>query len=514
MVLPSSGVISVNDFATEYEIGTGSPVGFDRIKTISTNWSGTSIGMDQLYSLDRDDLVGNSATTKSVTGSGASFSTFAERYIMTFRVAVGLSATVDGNIVNTGNVNSQGVAIYTWNGTLYARAGDGNISNSGDAEVSFAIPSGWTTSQIRVVVVTFCTNESFLKDQHGQNLLVVDGILRDQSTSVRFQRVTSSSEGGKTGQVNTPGYGVYTRMSNNELAYEAPSAIISAQVWYDRLGYIPGYNTAGSSKGNYFIYENSNAYIVFTERSSRTFGLYDIGPNTRPAVRYLMVGGGGGSGGNRQLGGGGGGGILFDDTGVTLASGTYTVSVGDGGSRDNPGDNGDNTTFHTYTALGGGGGGSISAKFTHPGQNGGTGGGGGADEDGSTTTVGGTGSQGGDGGDGSIYSGDGYGGGGGGGGASGQDGMQGQTSGKPVRPWGSGGNGTQYPWGHLGETATYYGGGGAGWDSDATERALGGGGVDGGDEDGEDVYGGGGSNNGDGGSGNVTIRLPWTIPTS
>lgn len=511
MVLPSSGAISVNDIATEYEIGTGTPIGFDRIKTISTNWSGASIGMDQFYSLDRDDLVGNSSPNKSVAGLGT-FSSFTTRYTMSFRVAVGLSATTDGNIVNTGNVNSEGVAIYTWNGKLYARAGDGNISNSGDGEVSFTIPVSWTTDQIRIVVVTFCLNTSVNNEELGTNLLFVDGILRNQSTVTRFEKVTSSTEGGKTGVVNTAGYGVKTRMSNNDLSYETPSAIISAQVWYDRIGYVPSYNTGG--KGNYFIYENSNVYIVFTSTSTQTLGLYDIGPNALPDVRYLMVGGGGAGGKEGQSGGGGGGGILFDDTGVALAAGTYTVNVGDGGRDNNPGQNGDDTTFHTYTALGGGGGGSISAKNNFPGQNGGTGGGGAARDSDSSTSVGGTGSQGGDGGDGSIYSGQGYGGGGGGGGASGQDGMQGQRLGKPVRPWGSGGNGTQYSWGHLGETATYYGGGGAGQNSDATERALGGGGLEGSQRDGEDVYGGGGGYNNKGGRGHITIRLPWTIPTS
>lgn len=513
MVLPSSGAISVNDIATEYEIGTGTPIGFDRIKTISTNWSGASIGMDQFYSLDRDDLVGNSTPTKSVAGLGT-FSSFATRYTMSFRVAVGLSATTDGNIVNTGNVNSEGVAIYTWNGKLYARAGDGNNSNSGDGEVSFTIPVSWTTDQIRIVVVTFCLNTSVNNEELGTNLLFVDGILRNQSTVTRFEKVTSSTEGGKTGVVNTAGYGVKTRMSNNDLSYEAPSAIISAQVWYDRIGYVPSYNT-GTVKGNYFIYENSNVYIVFTSTSTQTLGLYDIGPNALPDVRYLMVAGGGGGGDSGQSGGGGGGGILFDDTGVALAAGTYTVNVGDGGRHGDPGDNGDDTTFHTYTALGGGGGGSISAKNNFPGQNGGTGGGGAARDSDSSTSVGGTGSQGGDGGDGSIYSGSGYGGGGGGGGASGQDGQDGRSA-SLLSGYGTGGDGTQYSWGHLGETAAYYGGGGAGQNSDASERSLGGGGWAGPGDNriGEDIYGGGGTDKDDGGSGHATFRIPWTLPTS
>jgi len=529
MVLPSSGAISVNDFATEYEIGTGSPIGFDRIKTISTNWSGTSMGMDQLYSLDRDDFVGKSALNISVVpvnGLGT-FSSFANRQTLTFRVAVGLSATTNGNIVNTGNLTAQGVAIYTWNGVLYARGGAGT-SNGGNSEVSFTIPNDWTTDQIRIVVVTFCSKyvDDDLLNQNifGSNLLFVDGILRGQSRSTSYPNPTQSFVGGKTSVVNTVGYGVRTRMTNNELSYGAPTAIKSAQVWYDHPGYLPGYTEDGTATGDYFIYENSNVYHVITGQEGKefnpvaTFGIYDIGPNTRPDVRYLMVAGGGGAGDAGWQGGGGGGGILFNNTGVALAAGTYTVTLGDGGERRNPGYNGDNTTFHTYTALGGGGGGSIkTATKNFPGQNGGTGGGGAADTETSITTVGGTGSQGGDGGDGSIYNGVGYGGGGGGGGAGGQDGMDGERLAKPVRPWGSGGNGTQYSWGHLGETATYYGGGGAGEGSDATERSLGGGGFGGGsslERAGADIYGGGGSARDDGGSGIAVFRLPWTLPTS
>ena len=500
MVLPSSGAISVNDFATEYEIGTGSPISFDRIKTISTNWSGTSMGMDQLYSLDRDDLVGKSAPDISVVpvnGLGT-FSNFIQRHTTTFRVAVGLSATTNGNIVNTGNLTTQGVAIYTWNGVLYARGGDGDVSNQGSAEVSFTIPSDWTTNQIRIVVVTFSTksvNDSLLNQRiFGSNLLFVDGILRGQSRSTTTALPTQSGAGGKTSVVNTVGYGVKTRMTNNELSYGAPTAIKSAQVWYDHPGYLPGYTEDGVGNGDYFIYENSNVYHAITiGGGGAIFGIYDIGPNTRPAVRYLMVAGGGGGGDSVKSGGGGGGGILFNDTGVTLASGTYAIVIGSGGRRRI---SGDNTTFHTYTALGGGFGG--NGKISATGGNGGSGGGG------LLTNAGGTGSQGGDGATGDS----GRGGGGGGGGASGQDGGVPTGDGNG----GNGGDGTQYPWGHLGETATYYGGGGSG---EGAVGGLGGGGGGNPRSDGYRPYGGGGNaDSREGGDGHVTIRLPWTLPTS
>ena len=94
-------------------------------------------------------------------------------------------------------------------------------------------------------------------------------------------------------------------------------------------------------------------------------------------VEYLVVGGGGGGGGWSTAGGGGAGGFLSGDT--RLAAGTYTVTVGAGGTR------GDNSSSRTGTtggnsqlgsslvAYGGGGGGSAS---NINGLNGGSGGGG------------------------------------------------------------------------------------------------------------------------------------------
>ena len=72
-------------------------------------------------------------------------------------------------------------------------------------------------------------------------------------------------------------------------------------------------------------------------------------------ARVLVVAGGGGGGD----GGGGAGGYLYDSA-HTLTSGTYTVSVGNGGSGNSSGTvdpgNGQNSTFDTLTAHGGGGG--------------------------------------------------------------------------------------------------------------------------------------------------------------
>lgn len=97
----------------------------------------------------------------------------------------------------------------------------------------------------------------------------------------------------------------------------------------------------------------------------------------------LLVVGGGGSGGNHSTtngnGGGGAGGLLYG-TGITLAGGAYTVTVGAGGaaipnSTASNGNKGSSSTFGIYTAQGGGGGGSSGVAVNQAVMAGGSGGG-------------------------------------------------------------------------------------------------------------------------------------------
>ena len=103
--------------------------------------------------------------------------------------------------------------------------------------------------------------------------------------------------------------------------------------------------------------------------------------------KYLVVAGGGG-GGAPYGGGGGAGGVRYSDkTGephsysLSLAAGTYSVVVGDGGvggvgPSTTASANGDNSSFATISATGGGRGGGNAASGSPTGGNGGSGGGG------------------------------------------------------------------------------------------------------------------------------------------
>jgi len=127
--------------------------------------------------------------------------------------------------------------------------------------------------------------------------------------------------------------------------------------------------TAGSFK--YHLFTSSSSFIV------------SAGTTT---VNYLVVGGGGG-GGDRHGGGGGGGGVLTGSW--TVSAGTYTVTVGLGGTggyyetaNSSPtgsgikgGDSSLSGTGISVTAYGGGGGGTYDGNPTGTVGSGGGGGG-------------------------------------------------------------------------------------------------------------------------------------------
>ena len=237
---------------------------------------------------------------------------------------------------------------------------------------------------------------------------------------------------------------------------------------------------------------------------------------------YLVVAGGGGGGQDRGGGGGAGGlrttygtlsgGGASAESDLTLAAGTYTITVGSGGTPNaynSTTTNGADSVLGSITSLGGGGG---SGGGTAPtGADGGSGGGGGTNN---TETGGsGTANQGFAGGtaDGTD--------GGGGGGAT-AVGTKGDGNGTPSSGiGGNGGNGLNVSITDVG--VTYAGGGGAGSSGTAGTAGTGGGGNGcGGNSSctatsgtantgggGGGNGGGGGGSGGNGGSGIVVLRL-------
>ena len=218
-------------------------------------------------------------------------------------------------------------------------------------------------------------------------------------------------------------------------------------------------------------------------------------------LRYLVVAGGGGGGfnnGNYENGAGGGGGGLLTSTGYSVSHSTnYTVTVGAGGvgTGSGPTNNGANSVFSTFTAIGGGGG---SGSTDNNGGTGGSGGGGVAW--GGTAGANGTAGQGNAGGAGS--SGTAVTGGSGGGGGAGGTGTAGSG--------GTGGNGGVGLASDITGGGLYYAGGGGAYNGGS--GGSGGGGTANGTAGGTNTGGGGAGqrngNGGAGGSGIVILRYP------
>lgn len=152
------------------------------------------------------------------------------------------------------------------------------------------------------------------------------------------------------------------------------------------------YTTSGGTVSALTAIAGTNdAYISITGTTTLTL-------NKSATIDLFMIGGGGGGG--KTHAGGGGAGAYYYNTSLNFNSGTYTITIGSGGSgatnNSDNGTNGGNTLISSggtnlYLVNGGGrGGGSDgtggSGTTSRSGKNGGCGGGGGSYNGGSTPT--------------------------------------------------------------------------------------------------------------------------------
>jgi len=292
-------------------------------------------------------------------------------------------------------------------------------------------------------------------------------------------------------------------------------------------GFIAGPSSSGGTE------EETNNYMIhtFTNETSSTDGDFTLLKPT--SVEILMVGGGGGGGGGRAGGGGGAGSIFYLDQSTAtfrkMPAGTYKVTVGAGGTQNNPGGNtvvegldgqllyaGDPYNRPFYTIAPGGGRGGGGEGQTTNGGNGGSGGGGGFKgyraggghryNPHTGVNLGNNGLFGAPGG---RSSGSNYIGGGGGGGAVGNGGNTYRNPRGGYIGGGAGGAGKEFA---ISGTAKHYagGGGGRGQQYSTGTGGIGGGGNGGSDGGGQTAgtaqTGGGGGANRSGGSGIVIFK--------
>jgi len=254
-------------------------------------------------------------------------------------------------------------------------------------------------------------------------------------------------------------------------------------------------NILNASGGDSVIVANGTRIHMYTTVQTTTFVV-----NRTVAVNILIVAGGGAGGrnisnNNRAGGGGGAGGLIY--VSQTLTPGTYNVTVGDGGTATGgTGNNGGNSVFWTYTAIGGGGGGRAYDGGGSAGNSGGSGGGGGDVNGGAGGGTSGQGNAGGASSTTNIGNGNG---GGGGGGAGGAGALCSNSSGPAA-----GGSGLSYS---ITGTAVTYSTGGAGgvnYIDSTTSGAA---------NTGNGGYGTRNTTPGNGGSGIVIIAYSYTAST-
>jgi hypothetical protein len=331
-----------------------------------------------------------------------------------------------------------------------------------------------------------------------------DTFLENINTKAKFfNKIFDTSTSVTTGNFLVSQSGLISNLEFNKLGYSTADVTTSETIL----------NT--SEEPSFSIIKNNQPEDIYEIVEYKYNGSGDFTPYDKTFLAdticdILIVAGGGGGGMNAGAGGGAGGLILLEKT--KLVAGTYNITVGKGGAGGTTwhvntlASNGANSSFGSYTAIGGGAG--VNSGGAN-GNSGGSGGGAGNDGSGNRTGGAGTAGQGFKGGDGTVPGGwERTGGGGGGAGAAGQ------TSVSTTRA-GNGGVGRNMSalFGTSVGQAGWFAGGGAGGVHGGTGGigGMGGGGNE--NTDGADGTGGGGgaARNGSGagrrgGSGIVILR--------
>jgi len=338
--------------------------------------------------------------------------------------------------------------------------------------------------------------------------------------NVGFTGSTGAGYTGSAGSTGTVGY-TGSRGVDGVTTTTTVAAVTTIIGTTSTTAGIPGFANKGYTGALNDAYTLSNGDLYVWKGG-------DTAGSTSTIIEYLIVAGGGAG----AYGGGGGGGVLTTSGYVVSAGSPVSLSVGDGGVDANGG----NSTFGSFTAIGGGRGGSSRASA---GASGGSGGGASFDYGNAAGGAGaGTTGQGYRGGYGSSGGGDASAGGGGGAGGVGTGGYANGTnlaSGSTGAGGGAGGIGLLSS---ISGTSTYYGGGGGGGANvnggnigNAAPGGLGGGGAGSTTASGTTQAGtegtpntGGGGGGGDpevatssfrrGGSGIVIIRYADTYPAA
>ena len=186
----------------------------------------------------------------------------------------------------------------------------------------------------------------------------------------------NQARGGGSGDINQTGGGVDGGSGGGGSHHGTTNTIRSSGLKIDSTSADKITYQTLASGGIITTYTDNNIfYVTHTFTSSGTFTANSNITN----IDYLIVGGGGagsgGQGGSYEGAGGGAGGLVYR-TNQTFTAGTYSITIGNGGSGANRGneDDGDDSVITGKDTAKGGGKGAQYA--TDDGNNGGSGGGG------------------------------------------------------------------------------------------------------------------------------------------
>lgn len=297
MTIPTTGPVSFSDIASEYGLNQNN-VSMRRLSSIA------GIAYTQVSNLRGKnywDKVGSSTPTNTFSGTGSA-GTNIDGTEVVIRSILDMDDTTSNIIYETGG-SGLGVCVYGYNGTVYARAGAGKV-DVGDTEVSFPIPSDWTTSESKEILVCLDVTGTY-------STLWVDGLRRSTDVSTSNTNVAGGNKGG-TGRAwesvcatraftADPGDGTYVLTNATQYGSQVwNSTYIDSKYWPIGLYGVTSDIRSGDG-GTASPLKNSNSMTVrsiITMSNNDNGIIYETGGTGDGSVFYVFGGKLYGSGGD------------------------------------------------------------------------------------------------------------------------------------------------------------------------------------------------------------------------
>ena len=380
--------------ADGFSVGTVSNAG-------STNASGGSI-VDWNWKANPLTTINTDGTIQSVVSANQA----AGLSIVKWTGDGNASATVGHGLASTPDfiMLKDLTDIGSWNGAHVSLASNEGISlnSNAGAFTSMGSNGGITYANLSATNFGFATGSSGVDSVNKNGNDYIAYCFHAVSGFSKFGSYSgNSSTQSITGLGFQPSWVMMKRYDGTENWYIQDSARGSTMqvyanqnaVEFDETNAVTSFDSDGFTMGSYSGINNSGAdyiYIAFKENPSTTVvpaGEMSYLVAAGGASGGAFYGGGGGAGGLRTSFGSSSGGGASAESNITLSAGTYTITIGGGGSAItsstyNQGNNGSASSISgtaSVSTVGGGGGGTYVTNTSQlPGLSGGSGGGGGA----------------------------------------------------------------------------------------------------------------------------------------